>query len=191
MRNSAVCSTAIDRTSWCVGIRHIFFVGDFIGVFIRGDQITFNVFRDGNDSVFIRKLCENNTHCVPTLGRNLGDVRAYDLATGKDHKDLVLGVDDQRADQVAAIVIVLAFTQFVEPILRFGATIWEWTAQIGQFLPGAASDALVGASIFTTLGTGQVEAVSLEWWQGGLVLFAIASIAALAGYFGAWKRDVT
>ncbi len=94
-------------------------------------------------------------------------------------------------NQVAAIVIVLAFTQFVEPILRFGATIWEWTAQIGQFLPGAASDALVGASIFTSLGTGQVETVSLEWWQGGLVLFAIAAITALAGYFGAWKRDVT
>ena len=88
-------------------------------------------------------------------------------------------------NQVAAIVIVLAFTQFVEPILRFGATIWEWTAQIGQFLQFGAQNIGVG------LGTGQVEAVSLEWWQGGLVLFAIASIAALAGYFGAWKRDVT
>ena len=94
-------------------------------------------------------------------------------------------------NEVAAIVIVLAFTQFVEPILRFGARIWEWTAQIGQFLPGAAGDALVGASIFSSLGTGQVETASLEWWQGGLVLFAIAAITALAGYFSAWKREVT
>ncbi len=94
-------------------------------------------------------------------------------------------------NQVASIVIVLAFTQFVEPILRFGASIWEWTAEIGKFLPGAASDALVGASIFTSLGAATAETVELEWWQGGLVLFAIALLAAVIGYVTSWKRDVT
>lgn len=94
-------------------------------------------------------------------------------------------------NQVAVIVIVLAFTQFVEPILRFGASIWEWTAQVGQFLPGAASDALVGSSVFTSLATGPAVIETLEWWQGGLVLLAIAIIAAALGYATSWRRDVT
>ncbi|CAD5989510.1 ABC transporter permease [Agreia sp. COWG] len=90
--------------------------------------------------------------------------------------------------QVAAIVIVLAFTQFVEPILRL-ATAWaDWTAQLGQFLPGAASDALVGASFFALASP---NAVSLEWWQGGLVLLAIAVAASILGWFTSWRRDVT
>lgn len=93
--------------------------------------------------------------------------------------------------QVAAIVIVLAFTQFLEPILRTVASLWEWTAHVGKFLPGAASDALVGASVFTAMGAGSSSAVLLEWWQGGLVLLGLALVAAIAGYFVTWKKDVT
>jgi hypothetical protein len=93
--------------------------------------------------------------------------------------------------QVAAIVIVLAFTQFVEPILRFGASLWDWAAAIGQFLPGAASDALVGSSIFTSLGAATAQTQSLEWWQGGLVLFGIAVVASGVGYLTSWRKDVT
>lgn len=93
--------------------------------------------------------------------------------------------------QVAAIVIVLAFTQFVEPILRLVASFWDWTAGIGQFLPGAASDALVGSSIFTSLGTMTAQTQSLDWWQGGLVLLALAVVAAAIGYFTSWRKDVT
>lgn len=91
-------------------------------------------------------------------------------------------------NQVAAVVIVLAFTQFVEPLLRFAATFSEVTAGIGRFLPGAASDALVGASIFTLSSTGTSL---LAWWQGGLVLLAYALAATIGGYFVSWKRDVT
>ena len=94
-------------------------------------------------------------------------------------------------NQVAALVIVLAFTQFVEPILRSVSAIWEWTARVGQFLPGSASDALVGWSVFTSLGATTTEVVQLEWWQGGLVLFAIAVVVGVVGYFAIWKRDVT
>jgi len=94
-------------------------------------------------------------------------------------------------NQVAALVIVLAFTQFVEPILRSVSAIWEWTARVGQFLPGSASDALVGSSVFTSLGATTAEVVELEWWQGGLVLFGIAAVVGVVGYFAVWKRDVT
>lgn len=93
--------------------------------------------------------------------------------------------------QVAAIVIVLAFTQFIEPILRLVASFWEWTAGIGQYLPGAASDALVGSSIFTALGQATTDTQSLLWWQGGLVLLALAVVSAGIGYFTTWRKDVT
>lgn len=93
--------------------------------------------------------------------------------------------------QVAAIVIVLAFTQFIEPILRLVAMSWEWTAGIGQFLPGAASDALVGASFFSVMGAAAPGAQTLDWWQGGIVMLAMAVVAAGVGYFTSWRKDVT
>ncbi len=92
-------------------------------------------------------------------------------------------------NQVAAIVIVIAFTQFVEPILRFAASLNDVTANIGKFLPGAASDALVGASFFSIASVGATEV--LEWWQGGLVLLGIAAVATVIGGATTWRRDVS
>ncbi|QEO10405.1 ABC transporter permease [Protaetiibacter larvae] len=94
-------------------------------------------------------------------------------------------------NQVATIVIVLAFTQFVEPLLRFAAAFWDWTAAIGKFLPGAASDALVGSSVFTIAATDGAVMQSLEWWQGGLVLACYAAVFLVAGALTTWRRDVT
>ena len=91
--------------------------------------------------------------------------------------------------QVASIVIVLAFTQFIEPLLRLAASFLEVTAKIGNFLPGAASDALVGASIFTLMNP--AGAAPLDWWQGGLVLLGYALVATVFGYAVSWKKDVT
>jgi ABC-2 type transport system permease protein len=90
--------------------------------------------------------------------------------------------------QVASIVIVLAFTQFVEPLLRFASAFTEVTADIGKFLPGAASDALVGASFYTLASPG---GALLESWQGGPVLLAYGLLATVLGYLITWKRDVT
>ena len=101
-----------------------------------------------------------------------------------------VGIGSLIQNQVAAIVVVLAFTQFVEPILRFGATIWDWAASLGRFLPGAASDALVGSSVYTAF-TPASGVEPLEWWQGGLVLLALAALVALIGYLTAWRRDIT
>lgn len=92
-------------------------------------------------------------------------------------------------NQVAAIVIVIAFTQFVEPILRLAASFSDVTASIGRFLPGAASDALVGASFYSMMSAGAVT--SLEWWQGGLVLLGIAVVATVIGGATTWRRDVS
>lgn len=91
-------------------------------------------------------------------------------------------------NQTAAIVIVLAFTQFVEPLLRLAASFSDVTAKIGEFLPGAASDSLVGASIFVASNPG---AEALDWWAGGLVLLGYAILVTAIGYATTWRRDVT
>jgi len=92
-------------------------------------------------------------------------------------------------NQVAVIVVVLAFTQFLEPLLRTAAAFWEWTAAIGKFLPGAATDALVGSSIYSLISGSAADA--LEWWQGGLVLGGYAALFLIIGGLTTWRRDVT
>ncbi|MEO7146318.1 MAG: ABC transporter permease [Terrimesophilobacter sp.] len=94
-------------------------------------------------------------------------------------------------NQVAAVVVVLAFTQFVEPILRLVSSLSDLTGSVGQFLPGAASDALVGSSIFTFLGAAGGSVTSLDWWQGGLILLGIAAAVTGLGLFTNWRKDVT
>ncbi|UOE26912.1 ABC transporter permease [Agromyces soli] len=93
-------------------------------------------------------------------------------------------------NQVAAIVIVLAFTQFVEPLLRLATSFSDATAAIGKFLPGSASDSLVGAS-FYALATPGGAGEMLVWWQGGLVLLGIAVVLAVIGGATSWRRDVS
>lgn len=108
---------------------------------------------------------------------------------------LGLGLGALLTSQIAAIVIVLAFTQFVEPILRLVAGVWEWSAQLGRFLPGSATDALVGAGILSSLNaldpTVPVAAVdALTWWQGGLVLGGLAAVLLVAAALTTGRRDV-
>lgn len=108
---------------------------------------------------------------------------------------LGLGLGALLTSQIAAIVIVLVFTQFVEPILRLVANVWEWSASLGRFLPGSATDALVGAGILSSLGA--LDATipdsgvdALLWWQGGLVLAALAAALLVAASVTTLRRDV-
>ena len=73
----------------------------------------------------------------------------------------------------------------------FGTSIGSGRRTVGRFLPGAASDALVGSSIFTSLRLRRRPAEPLEWWQGGLVLLGIAAIVTVLGYLTTWRRDIT
>jgi ABC-2 type transport system permease protein len=99
-----------------------------------------------------------------------------------------VGVGAVIPSQVGSIITVLAFTQFVEPLLRLAASFSDATASIGKFLPGAASDGLVGASFFTISSPGSS---TLDWWQGGLVLLGYAVVLTIIGHFVSWRRDVT
>lgn len=93
-------------------------------------------------------------------------------------------------NQAAVIVIVLAFTQFVEPLLRAASAFVDWTRTVALYLPGSASDTLSGSSVFSMMtapGTGAEQ----EWWQGGLILLGYAVLLTLVGYLTTWRRDVT
>ncbi len=108
---------------------------------------------------------------------------------------LGLGLGALLTSQIAAIVIVLAFTQFIEPILRLVSMVWEWSAAIGRFLPGAATDALVGAGILSSMGAldpsiPMVDIDPLTWWQGGLVLAVLAAGLLVAASLTTLRRDV-
>lgn len=91
-------------------------------------------------------------------------------------------------NQAAAVVIVLAFTQFVEPVARMAlpAAVGDAGASIVKFLPGSAGDALAQGSIYSAIGgTG-----TLGWWQGALVLLAYGVTLALVGRVTKLRGDV-
>lgn len=94
-------------------------------------------------------------------------------------------------NQVAAVVSVLAFTQFIEPILRTVSAFVEGLSDVAKYLPGAASDALVGASIYTSLGGTDASGGGLDWWVGGLLLLGYAVVFLLLGWLFSWRRDVS
>lgn len=102
-----------------------------------------------------------------------------------------IGVGALVRNQVGAIVGVLVFTQFLEPVGRAAASFVEGLSEVTRFLPGAAGDALVGASVFTAATPGAAGAAELEWWAGGLVLLGYAVVLVVLGHLLSWRRDVT
>lgn len=101
-----------------------------------------------------------------------------------------IGVGALVRNQVGAIVGVLVFTQFLEPVGRAAAAFVEGLSDVTQYLPGAASDALVGASVFAISTPGGTVS-TLEWWVGGLVLLGYAVVLLVLGQLLSWRRDVS
>jgi ABC-2 type transport system permease protein len=89
-------------------------------------------------------------------------------------------------NQVAAIVIILSFTQFVEPIARVGLGAVDELSAVSAFLPGAAADAVIGASVFSTAGT--VDLLSRV--EGAVVLLTYAAVFAAIGRATTLRRDI-
>ena len=102
---------------------------------------------------------------------------------------LGVGIGTLVRNQVAAVVGVIAFTQFVEPMVRLAAAYIEGADRVAAFLPGAASDALVGASFYNIAMP--ASAFELDWWAGGIVLAVYAFVFLLLGYLFSWRRDVS
>lgn len=88
-------------------------------------------------------------------------------------------------NQVAAIVVILAFTQFVEPVARLALSQVDALSDLANFLPGGAADALLGASLFAADG-GDL----LPRWAAALVLIGYAIGFAALGRLTTLRRDI-
>ena len=97
-----------------------------------------------------------------------------------------VGVGSLLTNQVAAVVAILAFTQFVEPILRLGLGAVDALSGASKYLPGAAAEALAGSSFYSTAGMAGL----LGRLQGGLVLLGYAVLLAVLGRVTTLRRDV-
>lgn len=102
-----------------------------------------------------------------------------------------IGVGAFVRNQVGAIVGVLVFTQFIEPVGRAAASFVDGLDNVTKYLPGAASDALVGASVFAISTPQTTAGDALDWWVGGLVLLGYAAVLVVIGYLVSWRRDVS
>lgn len=90
-------------------------------------------------------------------------------------------------NQVAAIVVLLAFTQFVEPLARIGLGAFGPTSGVARWLPGAAGEAITGSSFYSASGIADL----LPWWVGLLVLVGYGLVLGAAGRVTTFRRDIT
>jgi hypothetical protein len=92
-------------------------------------------------------------------------------------------------NQVAAVVVIIGFTQFVEPIARLALGAVDGLDRVAAFLPGAAADGLMGASLFGSFAGGSTDLLSR--WAALLVLLGYAVVLAVAGRLTTLRRDVS
>lgn len=97
-----------------------------------------------------------------------------------------VGFGSVLTNQVAAIVVLLVFTQFVEPLLRLLLAQFDATATLSKFLPGAAGEAIAGSSLYSSSGLAEL----LQPWQGALVLLAYAVLFMTIGRLTTFRRDI-
>jgi ABC-2 type transport system permease protein len=88
-------------------------------------------------------------------------------------------------NQVTALVVGLAFTQVLEPIIVFVLP------TEGKYLPGQAAEALSSVTASARGGFGSSTIHLLPWWGGALVLTAYAVVLSVAGTFTTLRADVT
>jgi ABC-2 type transport system permease protein len=98
-----------------------------------------------------------------------------------------VGLGTLLPNQIASVVVILAFTQFVEPILRIGLVAVDALEGLQKFLPGAAAEALAGSSLYST--TGMLGLLDRGW--GAVVLLTYAVGFALVGRYTTLRRDIS
>jgi ABC-2 type transport system permease protein len=95
---------------------------------------------------------------------------------------LGLGIGTLIRNQVAAILVAVAVTFLVEPLLSVGLDALDLDS-VGRFLPSSASSAMTSPpSVFAEL---------LPWWAGALVLLGYAVLFAGLGMVLTLRRDVS
>jgi len=100
-----------------------------------------------------------------------------------------VGLGVMLPNQVVSIVLLLVFTQSVEPMIRVMANLVEWGGTVAQYLPGSAGDALIGASFYNAF-SGEGSNL-LAWWQGALILVGYAVVFGIVGRLTTFRKDIT
>ena len=90
-------------------------------------------------------------------------------------------------NQVLGIVVILAFTQIVEPVLRIALGMLDPLRGVAKFLPGAAGEAVAGTSFYASAGMSDL----LSRWQGLIVLVAYGLVLAAVGRYTTFRRDIS
>lgn len=93
-----------------------------------------------------------------------------------------LGIGTMIRNQIAAIVVAVAFTFLVEPLAALGLHAAHLD-EVAKFLPTSASSAMTSPSA----PYGDL----LPWWGGALVLLGYATVFAAVGVVLTARRDVT
>jgi hypothetical protein len=92
-------------------------------------------------------------------------------------------------NQVAAIVVLLVFTQFVEPMLRMVPAMTGVAMGWLKFLPGAAGEGVAGNSLYSLMDPTTITTLSTLPATATLAAYALA-LAAL-GYVVSLRRDIS
>lgn len=98
-----------------------------------------------------------------------------------------VGFGTALTNQVVVIVVLLGWTQFVEPVLRVALGFVEPLQGVAAYLPGAAGEALVGTSFYAESGMSDL----LPPWGGFLVLLGYAVLAAAIGWLTTFRKDIS
>lgn len=99
-----------------------------------------------------------------------------------------VGIGAALRNQVAVIIVLLVFTQFVEPIARAVLAAADGIGPtVAMLLPGAVGEAITGASFYSTVGLAEL----LPWWAGVLVLLGYGVALAAIGRLTTLSRDIT
>lgn len=93
-----------------------------------------------------------------------------------------LGIGVLVRNQIAAVIGSLVYLFVFEPLVAGLSHLWTWLADVYEFLPGAAAQAVT--QIDTRGNTLLVP------WAGGLVLLGWGLLFALVGWLEAVNRDV-
>ena len=88
---------------------------------------------------------------------------------------------------VVAVVVVLAFTQLVEPVMRIALGLVDALQEVPRWLPGAAGEAIAGSSFYSASGINEL----LPRWQGFVVLLDYGLVLAAIGRATTLRRDIT
>lgn len=90
-------------------------------------------------------------------------------------------------NQVVSIVVILAFTQLVEPVMRVALGMIDGAEGIAKWLPGSAGEAIAGSSFYNVSGLGEL----LDRGPGIAVLIAYGLVLAAIGRFTTFGKDIT